>query len=376
MGICRGYYIDNIAFGHPHGKGVDNKIKMQVESMGEFAEISLLYLEDIPIKTIGKIAKRLPFCSTNRDYSKLFKKIELPDFLYIRRVNLDLKFILFLKKLRKKFPTCKLLFEIPTYPYKGEMLAVKGAVPLYIKDFVYRQFLRFYVDRIVIFDNQKKLFGIDCIYTMNGIIVNKYNIIKDSMDNRDSINIVYVGALGSHHGLERIIEGMRVYYEGDKKTIKKVVLECAGDGPSEEYYRNLVEKYNLSEYVIFHGYLNENELNELYDKADIALAPLGMYKIGIYMGSFLKVREYLAKGLPIVTGCDLDVFNKYPCNYGYNVGNNDSIIDIDGIVQFYGELRSKYKDKHELSCEIHKYAEMHVDYSVVQKPIQDYIEGK
>lgn len=371
----KGYYIDNVVYGNPHGRGVKNKIQMQIESMSNFADISLLYLEDKPVSTIGKILKRLPFFSTRRNYKEVFRIIDTPDFLYIRRVNLDLKFVKFLWKLKKTYPFCKMLLEIPTYPYKGEMLANNWSFPLYAKDCIYRQFLRFSIDKIVLFDNHKRLFGIDCIYTMNGIDVKKYSIVNSKPHKDNLLNIIYAGELGPQHGLERIIEGLKRYYERKEKSKETVVLHCAGSGTLEEYYKSLVEKYRLSDYIIFHGYIDEDKLNGLYDKSDLALAPLGMYKIGIHVGSFLKTREYLAKGLPIIAGCSIDVFEKYTCDYVYNVDNNSSIVDIEQIVQYYMNLLRKYQDRKNLANQIRIYAEKHIDYNVILKPIREYIEG-
>ena len=52
------------------------------------------------------------------------------------------------------------------------------------------------------------------------------------------------------------------------------------------------------------------ELDAIYDRADIAMGAFAFYKAGITISSTLKMKEYLAKGLPAASGCYEDSFGK------------------------------------------------------------------
>ena len=102
-----------------------------------------------------------------------------------------------------------------------------------------------------------------------------------------------------------------------------------------------------------------------------------MYKIDVFNSSVLKIREYLAKGLPIVSGCHEDAFEDEKFNYYLEFPNDDSVIDIKKIVDFYDFIYSKktYEDRVKITYTIHEYAKRQVNYDVVFKNVIDYLNG-
>lgn len=66
---------------------------------------------------------------------------------------------------------------------------------------------------------------------------------------------------------------------------------------------------DIPDNVRFYGYLNKQELYKLYEKMDVGIGTLALYRKGMYEACPLKVREYLALGLPVILGytdTDLD----------------------------------------------------------------------
>ena len=53
-----------------------------------------------------------------------------------------------------------------------------------------------------------------------------------------------------------------------------------------------------------YGYLPQERLFEMYQKMDIAIGTLALYRKKMKQASPLKVREYLAFGLPTIIGYD------------------------------------------------------------------------
>ena len=91
-----------------------------------------------------------------------------------------------------------------------------------------------------------------------------------------------------------------------------------------------------------------------------------MYKLGVNRLSALKTREYLAKGLPIATGCPIDIFEKkdsaYVCDYP-NIGHE---IDISRLVDFYKSLIKK-EGSREMCIRDRLYPDRLVKYVVLHR---------
>ena len=113
----------------------------------------------------------------------------------------------------------------------------------------------------------------------------------------------------------------------------------------------------------------------MYDISDISLASFGTYKKGMFSKlSALKTREYLAKGMPIITGCEIDVLDsRY--EFVRNFPNSADPVNIDEVVAFYDKIRQKEKDKQAVINAIRQFAETHVSMDSAMKPIVDYIES-
>ena len=88
----------------------------------------------------------------------------------------------------------------------------------------------------------------------------------------------------------------------------------------------------------------------------------------------LKSRECLAKGMPLITGCAIDVLPEdYP--YARVFPNDESTVKIEEVVAFYQQVRNRVGSKKELADVIRKYAVEHVSMEAVMKPIIAYIES-
>ena len=125
--------------------------------------------------------------------------------------------------------------------------------------------------------------------------------------------------------------------------------------------------------VIFYPTTLGEQLDKIYEKGDIALSSLGWYKDGVNIENTLKGREYLAKGLPMVSCCRVKgVEESFP--FIYQVSNDASPIDIDNLLAFYQKLADNYSCD-EMQRLIRGCAKNHVDMPIVMKPIIDFIEG-
>lgn len=358
--------------------GVNKKIEAQIRAFSNCFEIKKIIILKQRTNLLRSIVWRLPFGSWGARYREALEEVaeyaqknEIA-FFYIRAQLIDRRYLGFLIDLRKKYENAKIILEIPTYPYAQELLKNKTMWPWFFKELAYRRKVKKLVDRIVTFSSDDKIWGIPTIKTMNGMNVGDIGIAGVGNSDDKVIRMIAVAMMQPYHGFERIIKGLATYYS--KHDTRNIELLMVGYGSELEYYKSLVEQNNLSDRVIFKGKLQGEELDRVYDGCDLAIGSMAGYKIGIEMFSSIKLGEYLAKGLPIVTGARTLIFDKYGDDYNLDFPNDASEIDIEKVLEFYNKIY-KGKDKGNVRKEIHEFALRTIDVNVVMKDIIDYLES-
>ncbi|MCH5248897.1 MAG: glycosyltransferase [Lachnospiraceae bacterium] len=366
----KGYYV------HFQGRtsiGVSKKIDMQMEEFRKYYDMREIEVETPERSLVERIVGLFPVCSIRRNYGQALESIDNPAFLYVRRTVADKAYVGFLRQVKQRFPDCKIIIEIFTYPYDKDDFGKWNAWPFYLKEIMYRRQLKRYVDRFVTYTQDKEIFGVPAICTINGINVEGIRMVQgEYQENR--LTMIGVAFMQKHHGYERIIEGLQEYYR-DKNHKYSVRLLLVGDGPEKAKYLEMVEMYQLQDFVKFYPTMSGAKLDEMYDRSDIALSSFGTYKSGFYGKlSALKTRECLAKGMPMITGCEIDVLDD---NYRYvrNFVNGPEKVDISEVVEFFENIIEEGIGKQEIAQIIRQYAYGHVGMESAIKPIIDYIES-
>lgn len=366
----KGYYI---YFGAQDSSGVNKKIEMQVREMDKFFRIDTIEVPKIPRNFFKKILGLMPWISNNYDYDMLLAKLKDPDFIYIRTVLADKKYVAFLRDVRRKYPECRIMIEYPTFPYEREHLKI-GEIFFLLKDVIYRKKLNPYVNRFVTYSQDEKIWGVPTIKVVNGIDIASIKPMEPRSHSKREIHLIAVAMFQEYHGYERIIKGMSDYYKRNSTGKRMIYLHMVGDGPEKKRYIELVNKLHLEDKVLFYGSKKGKDLDELYNKADLAVSSLGCYKLKIDWLSALKTREYLAKGLPMITGCRVDVLTQdFP--YFLQFENNSTTISVDGIVEFYDRLYDTMNSSENMIANIRKFAEETVDMKVTMEPIIRFLNN-
>jgi len=293
----------------------------------------------------------------------------LYDFIYIRRISpVNYAFIKLLRMIKKKNSNCKIVYEVPTYPYDKEHTTLRARVNLLI-DKIFRIKLKKYVDKITTVSNDDVIFGIPTIKIKNGIRCSEIQVRTSRAISQD-INLIVVAQFTLWHGYDRLIEGMNQYYK--QETSQKVYIHFIGDGPEINKYKNLTQQYCLSQYFIFYGTLSGEKLTEIFNKADIAICSLGLHRIGIYLSSVLKSREYLARGLPMISATKIDIL---PDDFKYclYVPEDESPININYVINYYQDLL-KSQTLQEITKNIRTFAENNCDISKTMQPVIEYYQ--
>ena len=331
--------------GFSEHNGISKKIWGQIKGFRECgADVSLCYYQvladgrrvwvadnnviaDFGYGICAKVRKRF-------DYQALTEYILANDFslVYMRSDHNANPFtIRMVRRLREG--KCKVLMEIPTYPYDQEYQTWSMRIGLFV-DRLYRRRLAKELNALVTFSDYNTIFGQKAIQISNGIdfdaIPLRQPILKPMNDH--TIHLLAVAEVHYWHGFDRLIHGMAAY---KKRGDKRVIFHLVG-GLSEPRERQEIlvpiEQFGLQDQVVLYGPMWGKELDSLFDLADFAIGSLGRHRTGIDMIRTLKNREYAARGIPFIYSETDKDFEKKP--YTLKAVADDSPIDIQQILTF------------------------------------------
>lgn len=139
-----------------------------------------------------------------------------------------------------------------------------------------------------------------------------------------NVNAAYVGDKTVYAGLDRVMEPL-VNCENSG-----LVLHLIGRHWDEDDY---VEELSRQGKLVSHGYVSGRDLEEILQRMDICIGPLGIHRKGIGDATTLKVRRYLAHGIPTVIGYrDPDLEGE--SGYLLHLPADDSSISPNVLVEF------------------------------------------
>ena len=98
-------------------------------------------------------------------------------------------------------------------------------------------------------------------------------------------------------------------------------------------FQELIEKYNIQKFIIFHGTKYGKKLNELFNQADFAIGSLARHRSNIDKIKTLKNREYAARGIPFIYSETDEDFDTMP--YVLKAPADETPIDIEKLLNFY-----------------------------------------
>lgn len=315
-------------------------------------------------------------------FSYVFSKYEYEpsldgyDFYYFRFEAADQPLTHFLKTLRDNNPDARILIEFPDYPNTA-WLSSPIYFPLYLKDIVARGKYRKYIDRFVVLNPvYKEVYGVPTLEYMNGIDVSRIPVNEPNKRTSDRIDAIGIGTMFSVHGFERFIESMADYYKHGGK--RDIIFHIVGKGPGPELkrYMTVTEETGMQDHVVFEGQLIGKELTKCYNKCSLAIEQLALYrKLGLQRSSSLKSREYLARGIPIVSGCDIDILLDKDFKYWLRFPNDDSPIDMQTVIDFYDGIYAEESAQQVIS-NIRQFAENNCTYDSTMHNVIAYINEK
>lgn len=358
--------------------GIEKKVLTQIDEFNNNGfECNIVTMSTVKNGKFDAVIKKILSTFPNGNYYPTWEyKDELInlDFVYLRRpLAVTKQMLKVLSKIKDLNPGVKIILEIPNYPYDKEITISWKYYLHYLKDKLNRKKLHKIVDRIAVQSDVEQIFNIPTIRFLNGIRVNDINIRKPEESINDEINICAVASLEPWQGYERIIKGLYNYYH--KGGTRKINIHIVGDGVERTKYEKLVIEYNLGDNVLFYGKIYGDQLSHIYDICDLALDAFGRYKTNNNISTSLKSREYLAKGLPIISGSKIDILSGINYPYYLEFNGDDSIIPIESIIEFYDSIYINTQSKVEITENIRKFAYEVCDISFTMRNIINYINS-
>ena len=349
--------------------GEAKKAHMQVNALNQLGIVSEIYIHNQYIP-LYKLRIRLPgYKAYNKrfiDDFLLFLKRKSIDVVYIRKHLIDSSFLELARGIKKL--GIKIIYEIPTYPYDKEWSNIVDW-PLLWREVRYRNKICGLVDRVVTYSCDNQIFGVKTIKSSNGIETDSIPIREEHPENDGELVLLGVAAVEKWHGYDRIIRGIARYYE--KNNQKKVTFIIVGEGAELRKLRKLSRNLEVDRYIQFTGSLHGKQLDQMFNKADIGVGSLGMYRIDLYNGYTLKLREYMARGLPFIYAYNDKLIESTGCKYCLKFENTNEEIDINRIIDFYNNVLLG----HSVSNEMRHLAEKYLTWHSQMKPIADYLLG-
>lgn len=160
---------------------------------------------------------------------------------------------------------------------------------------------------------------------------NKLNISKDAFV------IGYVGGFSPRHDIEKLKE---LVLKLEKQKIKAILL-LVGD-TKDISRKEIILEGMKNENIIITGWIDHSKIPLYINAMDIGTAFVKESE-GNDSASFLKIKEYLACGVPIVLNSNnRDIVNEYIKNTVMVIDNKDyNHIDIDELLSLILEIKNK-----------------------------------
>lgn len=277
-------------------------------------------------------------------------------------------------------PSCKVIFEVATYPYWGEykrffrvdrqkrdIRAFMGHVLEVFQHFTSAPRMKRKVDVLAVFGQSvERLWGIPARTVDNGVEVDKIAVKQERRQPGETVHLLGVAGTSVAHGYSRVLEGLVQYRNSRLAGSPDVHFDLVGANETINALKTYAEEQNLGNLVSFLGYKNAQGLAALYNQCDAAVSSLGVYRINLTYLSPLKSREYCAAGIPFVYAYEDTLPADAP--FTLKIPNDASPVQIEDVVQFVENCRSDA----DLPAKERQFAKDHYDWKIIMKRVLDF----
>lgn len=260
----------------------------------------------------------------------------------------------------------KLIVEHPTYPVENGRTTSLIRKPVFkYNEHVFAR-LEPMIDLYTLIGDPcgETLHGIPAMNIVNGVDVDRLPL--HSVRAEADIQLLALASMSHWQGYDRLIEALAAYQGDADVTIHMVGGE--GDGSLAEW-KKLAQERGVADRVIFHGEMFGERLNALVAECDAGVGGLGLYRKKQFQSMTLKLREYMARGLPFVYAVD-DPSVPEDERFCLKLRNDDSPIEMAHIVRFARAA----KQHADIPAQMRAYARTHMSWQGVLKTILEKVE--
>lgn len=378
------YYV---AFGQPSKSyGIAHKIMTQAEAMrANRMDVQVLFVSIFPLFKDDYMEgdyrhlylenpDRTPLVSKLTNRPRLVKKLtnylknDPFDFLYMRYpAYLDRALLKFAKRFANKLIIENNTKELAEKVMNREKLTL-ALERIYGKSFLSSVRASVSVtDEIARYEKSRSGNTLDGYVIPNGIQVDSVPMRKAPAFDGRHLDILFVAKLYRHHGLDRLIHGLKNY--SGNLNIK---LHVVGSGLAMPEIKQLVRELDMYQQVKIYNRLFGEDMDKLYNQCHIAAGTLGIHRKKMREGVTLKVREYVSRGIPFfLSDYDPDLQNDEIRPYYLPVAGDESRVNISEVVNF---ARKVLKDN-EHPQKMRNYALHNLDMSVKMKNLEKVLDN-
>lgn len=363
--------------------GVNKKILSQVESLNNLGAHTIIHSictrEKEPISKHIRLININEFNNSESIMYKIIREYEInkkfsnivhnlfdQDIVYLRSPYPSFYLYLILKRTRR----CKIVIEYQTIEFL-EYTLIKKYWYL-ILDFFFGNAIRKYTDAIVGVTDEITSYQLSRtgnpnkphITIGNGFDVATAPVRQPPGFDGTELHLLCIAQISIWHGIDRLLKGM-ANYQGNTK----IILHIAGKGPQQSHLEEIALKLNISDRIIYYGFINGKKLDTLFDTCHIGIGSLGIHRSGLQEATTLKAREYCSKGIPFIYGVyDPD----FPLDFPYilKVPSDESPVDMKNIISFAERVCTS----HDTPQKMHSYAEKHLDWSKKMEKLKSFLE--
>jgi glycosyltransferase involved in cell wall biosynthesis len=325
--------------------GVVKKIKSQTMTWSEFGhDVKIWVSSRTPELTrsftnLGKINTRINIY--DRYYDLLFSQSDLhldignwnPDIIYTRTNMLMPYHVLMPHKI-------KLVFEVNSDHH--HFLERKETIRMKIYSFFTQKYFFKRCNAIVFMtyelsDRYSYMKKKSCVIP-NGILINSNNNRPPPLNQKPKLIFISTD-MSAWHGIDKII------------TMAIAIPEFEFHLIGGFQFDNVT---NLPTNIHIHGYLNKVDYEKIIEESDVAIGTLALHRKNMNEACALKVREYLAHGLPVILANQDTDFPK-GSSFLLQISNNENNIipNLDKIKNFVYQWQGKRVPLNDIS---------HLDY--------------
>lgn len=337
------YFKDDVSI------GITKKINAQIKTLQRMGlDVTYTsYVDDgaVIINNLGEIVYRKKYLVKSKKYERFNRRFLLIktvreyleksgdkfDFAYLRWHTFDKTFLKMLNLFKKSGATSIIEAHAWTPDRKATSLISRYQIAM---DNRYSKYAKKYVSLVAGMSEYEQIWDINTVKIDNAVDLESI-LPRQWIKNNDCFRIISVSNEYSYHGYDRLLKGIRNYY--DAGGTRKIEVHFVG--VFMEPTKKLCDELDLNDKIHFHGKMFGKELDILYNNCDFGIGALAHHRIGMYSGSSLKTKEYFAKGLPFVYGWKEPAFDEtYP--YALRIELCEDPIDMNQIFAFYDRIEN------------------------------------